>query len=622
MTKGLICFLSLLLAGSVLYAQTGNEVLGDNAASAITTGDHNVVIGSDAAPSLSEGSNNVLLGHTAGELADPNNAVVVGTEAGRELASTATGTTFIGRDAGTETTTGYDNTFLGLDAGEANTTGYSSLFLGEAAGRDNTTGYENVFIGRRAAQGSDVGFRSVFIGTVVAIDMDDGWGNVGVGFEASNLLSNAVRSTAIGHGAHHNIRDAVAATNVGSWAASADRNGDFSVAIGTLAARRTGRFSGDEFVDRNTNVGMAAGYTNERGADNVVVGAFAGSGTWNPADLIETNFQSTSETFAPEAIEPTDSNTIVFRSTVLGAQSRGFRNESIAIGYRSQSLVAGGIAFGNNAQATHNNSMVIGASAISQADNTLLLGTDSLVSINPDADGVTALGSATARFASVPAEAFVARADTDASATVDLIADAGTDVDDRWQLRADDGGTLAMASFASGSSADRFSASSDGNVVIADKVDVFSDGRLKQDITSIEDALGLLGQIEGRSYEWRPELHRERGRQYGVIAQDVEAVLPEIVHTHGETGIKSVNYQALVPILINGIKDQQAVVESQDDFLQARADLIANNQSLIDQQAEAIQQIQAQLKKQQGLLEQLTKSETSANQIANHFVTE
>ena len=92
-----------------------------------------------------------------------------------------------------------------------------------------------------------------------------------------------------------------------------------------------------------------------------------------------------------------------------------------------------------------------------------------------------------------------------------------------------------------------------------------SDKRYKQNISPIANALEKLGQIEGVYYHWRtnefPEKDFGRERQVGVIAQEVEAVLPEVVHTD-EAGYKSVRYDLMTALLIEGTKTQQTQIEA------------------------------------------------------------
>jgi Chaperone of endosialidase len=75
---------------------------------------------------------------------------------------------------------------------------------------------------------------------------------------------------------------------------------------------------------------------------------------------------------------------------------------------------------------------------------------------------------------------------------------------------------------------------------------------------SREDVLSRVRRLRGVSYEWREgEEHRGRtgrGRELGVIAQEVEAVFPELVTT-GADGFKRVDYLGLIPVLIEAVKE-------------------------------------------------------------------
>ena len=53
----------------------------------------------------------------------------------------------------------------------------------------------------------------------------------------------------------------------------------------------------------------------------------------------------------------------------------------------------------------------------------------------------------------------------------------------------------------------------------------------------------------------------ERTGQIGLIAQEVEPVLPEIVKTDEQTGLKTVGYLGLVPVLLEAVKEQQDIIE-------------------------------------------------------------
>ena len=89
-----------------------------------------------------------------------------------------------------------------------------------------------------------------------------------------------------------------------------------------------------------------------------------------------------------------------------------------------------------------------------------------------------------------------------------------------------------------------------------------SDVRYKKDINTIESALAKIKQLRGVTYEWKnPTLENNRnGLQSGLIAQEVELIIPSVVDTDVD-GFKSVQYSHLVPYLIESIKELNAEIE-------------------------------------------------------------
>ena len=103
-----------------------------------------------------------------------------------------------------------------------------------------------------------------------------------------------------------------------------------------------------------------------------------------------------------------------------------------------------------------------------------------------------------------------------------------------------------------------------GGTVASSGVALTSDARYKKNITTISTPLDIINQLRGTSYEFRtdefPDKNFKEGKQLGVIAQEVEKVLPELVTTDSE-GYKSVNYEGMIPVLIEGMKAQQQIIE-------------------------------------------------------------
>jgi hypothetical protein len=82
-----------------------------------------------------------------------------------------------------------------------------------------------------------------------------------------------------------------------------------------------------------------------------------------------------------------------------------------------------------------------------------------------------------------------------------------------------------------------------------------SDRRLKDEIIPISNPIEKISQIGGYSFIWNTEKqHIYKGKDYGVIAQEIEEILPELVDTR-ENGYKAVKYDRLVSLLIEGIKE-------------------------------------------------------------------
>jgi hypothetical protein len=83
-----------------------------------------------------------------------------------------------------------------------------------------------------------------------------------------------------------------------------------------------------------------------------------------------------------------------------------------------------------------------------------------------------------------------------------------------------------------------------------------SDERLKANKKIIENATDKIEQIGGYEFDWVPKegVHINEGHDIGVIAQEVEKVIPEVVVTR-DNGYKAVKYEKLVPLLIEAVKE-------------------------------------------------------------------
>jgi autotransporter adhesin len=99
-----------------------------------------------------------------------------------------------------------------------------------------------------------------------------------------------------------------------------------------------------------------------------------------------------------------------------------------------------------------------------------------------------------------------------------------------------------------------------------------SDRRFKTDIERIQGALDKVADLSGVLFRWRTEEYTDKGfsegRHYGVIAQEVEEVLPEAV-TAGPDGEKTVAYAQIIPLLIESIKELKAENQTLTERIEA-----------------------------------------------------
>ena len=93
-----------------------------------------------------------------------------------------------------------------------------------------------------------------------------------------------------------------------------------------------------------------------------------------------------------------------------------------------------------------------------------------------------------------------------------------------------------------------------GSLTVAGDVTISSDARLKSNIVALGPTLISLLQLEAKSYTMKNDT--EQKQKIGLLAQEVQKVFPELV-SEDNNGMLAVNYQALVPVLINALKEQE-----------------------------------------------------------------
>ena len=136
-----------------------------------------------------------------------------------------------------------------------------------------------------------------------------------------------------------------------------------------------------------------------------------------------------------------------------------------------------------------------------------------------------------------------------------------------------------------------------------------SDARLKDNISDFGNAMELINALQPKQYDFKKEgnyklLNLPQGNHYGLIAQELEKVLPNLVKessveinnprpvdglntgntTTTTVSFKAVNYTELIPIMIKGMQEQEATIAKQQAQLQQQGEQIAALVALVEMQ--------------------------------------
>lgn len=108
---------------------------------------------------------------------------------------------------------------------------------------------------------------------------------------------------------------------------------------------------------------------------------------------------------------------------------------------------------------------------------------------------------------------------------------------------------------------------SNKNLLVKGDIIAFStsDKNLKDNIKNIESPLDKISKINGVTFSWKTNQDTYTGSDIGVIAQEIEEIIPEAVTTR-ENGYKAVKYEKIIPLLIESIKE----LKTRNEVLEAK----------------------------------------------------
>jgi hypothetical protein len=126
-----------------------------------------------------------------------------------------------------------------------------------------------------------------------------------------------------------------------------------------------------------------------------------------------------------------------------------------------------------------------------------------------------------------------------------------------------------------------------------------SDARFKKNIQNIDTPLSKVLSLRGVYYYWdldNPDVQEiDSSKQIGMIAQEVEKILPELVNTDSD-GYKSVEYSRVVAVLIEAMKEQQKVIEQQNSILKDQERTIKEQKDMINNLNERLTKLEELIK--------------------------
>jgi hypothetical protein len=247
-------------------------------------------------------------------------------------------------------------------------------------------------------------------------------------------------------------------------------------------------------------------------------------------------------------------------STAIGNNSTASGETSIAMGFETEATHSASIAMGYQTSSTEGASTAMGFKTTASGFGSTSLGYETIASGNSS----TAIGWLT----TASGKASIAFGKST------IASDFGSLVIGQYNLS---GSTVTNSALqpnpantafvigngtASNAKSDAFKVMVNGNATVGNDLTVSgdivvsSDARLKANIVSLGATLSKLLLIDGKRYTMK----KDGKQKIGVLAQDIQKVFPELV-TNDDKDMLAVNYQGLVPVLINALKEQQSEID-------------------------------------------------------------
>jgi len=573
------------LAGdSINTGELTNTFFGSLAGASNKSGFSNSFFGQTAGMSNQSGWSNSFFGHESGMLNTSGKwNSFFGKRSGKNT-TIGTRNSFFGESSGLSNSEGGSNTLIGVLSGQDNTIGNGNSFFGSDSGGNNTEGDYNVFLGYRSGEGNKTGNYNTTIGYDADLEFDSLEYAIAIGSRANVECDNCAVIGGIDE----------YAVNLGIGTASPEQRlhvvGESKI-VGTLdlaesidstsliIGRKAGVHGDFSSVRNNTFTGYRAGMNNVIGEDNTYYGSNTGV----------TNTDDNNSFFGSSAGLSSQGGNNTYIGASAGFQSlSGEYNTFIGSGagvinVRGDNNVFIGANSGMNVVTDSlDNAIAIGRNAKVDCSDCAVIGTSSTnLGIGTQSPQATIHSKTTAT--DTKQQLLLEETTEDGSVRIKFL-NANVDTNS-WSIGtkplADGNSATAVMNFLyseGGSPTSALKLFGDGNATLSGSLTENSDIRLKTNINLLTQVLPKLLLLNGYSYNWKDKSLSNES-QIGLMAQEVESLFPELIRENPD-GRLAVSYTRFVPLLIEGMKEQQNTIDKQQEMIET---LLVNQKKILKQ---------------------------------------
>jgi hypothetical protein len=519
---------------------------------------------------------------------------------------------FIGMEAGNSNLSGSSNTFLGNESGWSNSSGNSNVFLGNQAGKNNLDGTQNTMVGIGAGQDGEFGLNNIFLGAYAGYNKSGGSDNVILGAYSGSFNGTGSGNIFIGRSAGQNetgsdklYLDNSPTSSPLIWG---DLDHDIITIHGTMGVST--KSPGDAISSAKLDVnGGHVVVSNDYGffsenASNNGIGAGFDTDSGDGMSLWAGGTSRVSITSAGEVGIGSSPPLSQVSGTKLGVET-GHIVVSNNFGFFSVNSSNNGIGAGIDTESDDDLLFYAGgaAGATVKSNGTVGIGTtDTRTTLTVRGPNNSTFGPIITLFGD--------NSDQDESGRIRFVE--GTSAANwrggyihydgsanRLHIGVHNTSDANLANDDNAISIDR----SNGNVGIATDNPSYtlevngaaakpgggswtnsSDRRLKQDISEFEDGLEKVLAIRPVNFRYNILSGFDTRKEYvGVIAQELMEVAPYMVGTYEKDGEKylQVDNSAMIYMLINAVREQQALIEKQQQQIDALMEASSSRQAAV-----------------------------------------